>query len=685
MVDYNKGETCYSLTAVGDYVYLACGTTGVKIVDITSPTSPLTYPALSTLVSAVAVYKGAGSYVYVADSAGGVMFLNAVNPITPSVLLTYNTSGTAVDVTVDGSIMYVADTTGLRVVSLQDMANPVLLGEVTNLQCLRVVARGGMAYVTGGTSGTRTVDARTPASPVITASLLPTNLATATYDLALVGDPNYLLTVTGAGGLTVLNISSPSAQQPVKSVVGRFDGQSVSTKPGLVAVTGLLYKDALQSVSCLRLYNSSNPTQPQLLGSLNSTTPVFGNVYVSGNYVYIACRVAGVYIVNITNPTAPAIVSYYDTPGTAESVTVVGTLAYVADGIKGILVMDVSQPSSPRLVSSYITPAYTTDVAIQGNIAYLAQTNHLNILDITTLSNMIFVAYNTTKCESILVQNQRVYCSAGAYGMYILDATVLASPVALSTTPPSFNGANRKSVLSASGTTLYIANDSGGLTVLDVTTGSKPVVLQSEYTLGLTTSVAIEGQYLYFSNQHSGINVWGIEQPQTTGAQTTGLLTTGAQTTGKQTTGQQTTGGQTTGKQTTGVQQTTGAAGVTTAVQTTGKATTGSQSQTTGAQSQTTGQNMQTTGVPAQTTGAKAQTTGGQAQTTGGQAQTTGAQAQTTGTTAIQAQTTGAPVQTTGTPATDFNTTSADFGISGASVLSLAAIHFIGLTLLCTL
>ena len=43
---------------------------------------------------------------------------------------------------------------------------------------------------------------------------------------------------------------------------------------------------------------------------------------------------------------------YVDTPGTAARVAVVGNLAYVADRLAGLQIVDISSPARPRIIGS---------------------------------------------------------------------------------------------------------------------------------------------------------------------------------------------------------------------------------------------------------------------------------------------------------------------------------------------
>src|SRR5262245_59724435 len=49
-------------------------------------------------------------------------------------------------------------------------------------------------------------------------------------------------------------------------------------------------------------------------------------------------------------PYEPALLGHYDTPDQALEVAVSGTVAYVADRISGLQIIDISNPASPTLV-----------------------------------------------------------------------------------------------------------------------------------------------------------------------------------------------------------------------------------------------------------------------------------------------------------------------------------------------
>ncbi|MCS7250799.1 MAG: hypothetical protein NZ608_07800, partial [candidate division WOR-3 bacterium] len=60
------------------------------------------------------------------------------------------------------------------------------------------------------------------------------------------------------------------------------------------------------------------------------------DVYVYSSYCYVADGRAGLMIIDVSNPSNPIEVGYYDTPGYARDVYVYSSYCYVADGDAGL-------------------------------------------------------------------------------------------------------------------------------------------------------------------------------------------------------------------------------------------------------------------------------------------------------------------------------------------------------------
>ena len=77
-------------------------------------------------------------------------------------------------------------------------------------------------------------------------------------------------------------------------------------------------------------------------------------VSVVGGIAYVAANVAGLQLINVSNPTNPSLLGSFNTAGNAYGVSVVGSIAYVADDF-GLQLINVSNPTNPSLLGSFNT------------------------------------------------------------------------------------------------------------------------------------------------------------------------------------------------------------------------------------------------------------------------------------------------------------------------------------------
>src|SRR5262249_49328833 len=126
------------------------------------------------------------------------------------------------------------------------------------------------------------------------------------------------------------------------------------------------------------IYNSA--TEPQFINDL----------VISGNYEYAVAN--GLAIYDLSNRTAPQLIgslSNYRSLG----VTVGGTYAYVSaftNYMGEIQVIDISRPAGPRWLGGFVGLGLTNGVAVSSNIVYAAAgDNGFKILRISSQSTQI--------------------------------------------------------------------------------------------------------------------------------------------------------------------------------------------------------------------------------------------------------------------------------------------------------
>lgn len=109
-------------------------------------------------------------------------------------------------------------------------------------------------------------------------------------------------------------------------------------------------------------------------------------VVLRDSVAFLACEQVGVMIASLSVQNLPVMHSTLRTPGNARDVAIQGDYLYVADGRAGLTVVDVSDITAPRLVSTLSLPGggYANKVAVAGNIACVANgTAGLAVIDVT--------------------------------------------------------------------------------------------------------------------------------------------------------------------------------------------------------------------------------------------------------------------------------------------------------------
>jgi len=239
----------------------------------------------------------------------------------------------------------------------------------------------------------------------------------------------------------------------------------------------------------------------------------------TGTEAVAAMGVDGIWVIDLSTPAVPVVRGTYDTSGWAQAVVLnsTATLAYVADGLQGFKILSLSNPSAPTLVGSLSFSANLRDVAVAGSVAYLVNQNgQLITVNVSTPSApqqlatyapgryVFHVAVEGTR--AVLIE------SAGASDyLDVLDITNPASPVSLSATVVGGAGATHGVALV--GGRAYLAADTLGLVIYDLTNPAVPVLRGQGYTVGAADGVAVAGTSAFVADTQALISVVDLFTP----------------------------------------------------------------------------------------------------------------------------------------------------------------------------
>lgn len=282
----DPGGVAFKVVISGDYAYLANGTDGLRIIDISDPTTPVSVgnvdPGGTNFGIAVQ-----GRYAYLAGSGAGLHTIDISDPTTPVSVGNVDPGGSATHVSVSGSYAYLANgTDGFYVVDISDPTTPIVLSHIATTLADYVATDGNFVYLADGGSGMRIIDVSDPTAPAIIATIDPGGQA---RSIAIQG--NYAYLANNDDGLRIIDITDPFVPVAVGNVVPASLSMHV-TVSGDYAYLGNL-------TSGLFVIDISDPTTPVVVDSIDPGAQARGTA-ISGNYVYLANHAGGMYVIDVS-------------------------------------------------------------------------------------------------------------------------------------------------------------------------------------------------------------------------------------------------------------------------------------------------------------------------------------------------------------------------------------------------
>ena len=245
----------------------------------------------------------AGDYAYIASGSAGLVVVDVTNRSAPAIVATLDTPGNANDVRVSNGIAYVADgSAGLQIIDVSTPSAPRLVGTLDTADAWDVSVLAGYAYVADGAAGLKIVDVRNGTAPSLLGSLDTAGTAKG-VDVA----GNYAVVADGRTTL-VIDVTVPTAPT--------LAGAAATGEARDVVAEGTLAFVADYAMT-LRIVDFSNPTSPQIIGTPNGVqTGIPTDVAKVRDLVFVSdvLFVNGVSVTDVRSPSTPVHLARLDFP-----------------------------------------------------------------------------------------------------------------------------------------------------------------------------------------------------------------------------------------------------------------------------------------------------------------------------------------------------------------------------------
>ena len=255
--------------------------------------------------------------------------------------------------------------------------------------------------------------------------------------------------------------------------------------------------------------------EPIEIGSRN-TADIALEVFVSESYAYVADRLSGLAIIDVSDPANPGAPVYRDTSGWSGGVYVTGGYAYVGDGPSGLAIIDVSDPANPGTPVYRDTSGESGGVYVTGGYAYVAdRLSGLAIIDVSDPANPGTPVYRDTSGDSweVYVTGGYAYVADRDSGLAIIDVSDPENPGA----PVYRDTSGWSNGVYVTGGYAYVADGDSGLAIIDVRDPENPGAPVYRDISGWSRGVYVTGGYAYVADQISGLAIIDVSDPTNPG------------------------------------------------------------------------------------------------------------------------------------------------------------------------
>ncbi len=355
-------------------VYVVDNFVGFRIVDAEQE-SPPDLINLNIDPRTIAVTT---DHIFVGGTDKGLMTVAKQELSSRQKIKKINTSGNSRDLFIAADWLYIADAHGGVV--LHDLVHedaPVI--PISLRRGESFAAGKGFLYVANSLAGIEAFDISSPGSPKSVALWpdLPTNR------LALVD--NYLVTTQGRHGIKLIDIAD--IQHP-------------------------LIVDRLPDVHALDLVTD-------------------------GNYVYIASKMEGLLIYEITADATLRRLSSLLPPfpmskfGMNVAVEVQYGIVYAINWRTGLQVIDARKPTEPVILSTLAIPGSCKDLLVDGDKVYVTSRRGVSLVSLADPHNMVLLntLYMRGLSKGIAVNNGHLYLAHRHRGVTVVSVPVVANPL----------------------------------------------------------------------------------------------------------------------------------------------------------------------------------------------------------------------------------------------------------------
>ncbi len=291
---------------------------------------------------------------------------------------------------------------------------------------------------------------------------------------------------------------------------------------GLIATDGyaqdVILEDNLlyiaQGEGGLMIVDVADPENPMVLASMSENVRGYcAKLAKKDSVIYLAAGTFGVTVANVADPAAPYVTASNLPMKPARNLKVMGDYLYTAISEQGIAIADISYPTQPDGRSTLEPTGYARDCAITPDTALLLVASGevgFSIHDISVFENGYGDYPEVAQidlpgyADFITLDDARklAFVACGTAGLQIVSYADTANVHVTG----YYDGSGYAKEVVLHGDKAFLAAESGGLQIIDVSNASDPQLagmIEADYLLG----IACNDDYIFVADEESGVLV----------------------------------------------------------------------------------------------------------------------------------------------------------------------------------
>ncbi|MDP8206099.1 MAG: T9SS type A sorting domain-containing protein [Candidatus Electryonea clarkiae] len=370
-------DDVYDAAASGDYVYLATGLSGLRVIDISDPENPAEI-ACHTLNGNTGKVTLVGDYLYLTDN--GLQVVDVSDPEDPDWVGEILEDEVIYSFDIEDNYLYTAlGDSGYKIFNISDPTDPEEIVEESPIELpavYRIDVSNGFLFLPGldinyTESETILFDVSTPAEPTFLARIPQRRYVNnGTWDIsaAVSGDYAYITgrweDVGGSGFMRVFDISNPQEPQRIGNASSGYS--QIQIYEDIAFTTGEYFS------AC----DISTPSDPQTLGQVGNERFYTSMTFtINGDQLILPGYWDGLSIYDIEEPSSPRELSNMNHVGELTEMIKIQDNLYIKNqnfdyfyGIQYVHVLDISDPTQPEEIARWQIPVASTMEGATNNI-----------------------------------------------------------------------------------------------------------------------------------------------------------------------------------------------------------------------------------------------------------------------------------------------------------------------------